>query len=98
VFLDPSSVVLPDPKRPTVLPQDVVSSVQYASRTAVIWGPWPDEPRVTHIDLGDPRQGYLRPGGPRYDALFSVNAHIGAEWDEQIHADICRRLVRQLSD
>lgn len=93
VFLDPSSAGRPNSKRPATLPKNVVSAVQYASRSAVVWAPWQNEPRVVPIDLADPKHGFLRPGGPPYGALFSPNAHIGAEWDDKIHVEIRKRLV-----
>ncbi len=92
VFLDPSSAGRPNSKRPALLPKNVDLAVQYASRSAVVWAPWQNEKRVVPIDLADAKQGFLRPGGPPYGALFSPNAHIGAEWDDKIHMDIRRRL------
>lgn len=96
VFLDPSSAGRPDSKRPLTLPKNVVTAVQYASRSAVVWAPWQNEPRVIPIDLFDPKKGFLREGGPPYGAIFSPNAHIGAEWDDRIHLDICRRCRGEL--
>lgn len=93
VFLDPSSAGRPNSKRPATLPKNVTAAVQYASRSAVVWAPWQNEPRVVPIDLADAKQGFLRPGGPPYGALFSPNAHIGAEWDDKIHVDIRKRLT-----
>lgn len=92
IFLDPSSAGRPDSQRPATLSANVVAAVQYASRSAIVWPAWEEEPRVTAIDLADKTQGFLRPGGPPYAALFSPDAHIGAEWDELIHRDIRRRL------
>jgi len=93
VLLDPSSSVrVQEVKRPEKLPANVEAGVQYASRNIVIWRPLPDEKRILNIDLADPQHGFLRPGGPNYAAVFDPNAHIGAEWDDRIHADICRRL------
>jgi hypothetical protein len=48
---------------------------------------------VKNVDLGDPANGYVYPGGPKYDSVFNWTAHVSAEWDEQIHADI-RQQVR----
>ncbi|MDP1797429.1 MAG: hypothetical protein Q8K78_08110 [Planctomycetaceae bacterium] len=96
IFLDPSSAGRPNSKRPATLPPNVTTAVQYASRSAVVWAPWQNEPRITPINLADPKQGFLRPGGPPYGALFSPNAHIGAEWDDKIHIDIRRRLKGEL--
>lgn len=96
VFLDPSSAGRPNSKRPATLPKNVNTAVQYASRSAVVWAPWQQEPRVTPIDLADPKQGFLRPGGPPYTAIFSPNSHIGAEWDDKIHLDIRKRVTASL--
>jgi pimeloyl-ACP methyl ester carboxylesterase len=93
VFLDPSSAGRPNSKRPAVLPKNVTTAVQYASRSAVVWAPWQNEPRVRPIDLADPKQGFLRPGGPPYSAIFNPNSHVGAEWDDKIHLDIRKRLT-----
>ena len=93
VFLDPSSAGRPNSKRPATLPKNVTAAVQYASRSAVVWAPWQNEPRVSPIDLADAKQGFLRPGGPPYGAIFSPNSHIGAEWDDRIHLDIRKRLT-----
>ena len=92
IFLDPSSAGRPDSKRPKALPKNVNAAVQYASKNVVVWSLWQKEPRVTHVDLADKELGFLRPGGPPYGALFSPDAHVGAEWDELIHRDIRRRL------
>ena len=95
IFLDPSSAARPMSTRPEALPTNVVAAVQYASRSAVVWRAWPADPRIEEIDLADPKHGFLRPNGPPYGALFSPNAHIGAEWDDRIHADIVRRLLEK---
>lgn len=92
VFLDPGSIGRPNSKRPETLPANVTHAVQYASRSMVVWQPWPNEPRVTHIDLADPKIGFMRPGGPPYAKTFDANAHIGAEWDDLVHQDIIKRL------
>jgi hypothetical protein len=93
IFLDPSSAGRPMSKRPETLPANVARAVQYASRSAVVWRPWPADPRIEEIDLADPQRGFLRPNGPPYGSVFSANAHISAEWDDRIHADIVRRLL-----
>lgn len=96
IFLDPSSAGRPNSKRPAALPKNVVSAVQYASRSAVVWAPWQNEPRVIAIDLADSRHGFLRAGGPPYGAILDPHAHIGAEWDGPIHIDIRKRLKETL--
>lgn len=97
IFLDPSSVGRPNSQRPAQLPANVRGAVQYASRSAIVWTPWKDEPRVVHIDLASPKHGFLRAGGPPYAAAFSPGSHVGAEWDDLIHADIIRRLVEPVA-
>lgn len=92
VFLDPSSAGRPDSKRPSSLPKNIVTAVQYASRNVVVWAPWHNEPRVMGIDLADPKHGFLRNGGPPYGAILDPRSHVGAEWDEQIHRDIQTRI------
>jgi hypothetical protein len=93
IFLDPSSAGRPMSQRPETLPANVASAVQYASRSAVVWRAWPVDPRIEDIDLANAKHGFLRPNGPPYGSLFAPNAHIGAEWDDRIHADIVRRLL-----
>lgn len=93
IFLDPSSAGRPMSKRPEQLPGNVTQAVQYASRSAVVWQPWPTDPRIEHLDLANPQHGFLRPAGPPYGSLFSPKAHIGAEWDDLINADIVRRIT-----
>ena len=53
----------------------------------------PRDKRLETIDLGDPDAGYMREGRPAYNAPFNFEAHVAAEWDERIHADIERRLL-----
>ncbi|MGQ0633160.1 MAG: hypothetical protein ACT4QC_01005 [Planctomycetaceae bacterium] len=92
VFLDPSSAAR-GPARPEKLPENLNRVVCYHTRNVFIWGRLPDSPRLTNIDLGDPANGFMRDGQPAYDARFDFRAHVAAEWDETIHADIKRRLL-----
>lgn len=92
VFLDPSSLGRYAALRPESLPECIQSAVTYFTHNTGGWGAWEDEPRIENIDLGDPAHGYLFPGGPAYDSVFNVAAHIAAEWDERIHADIRARI------
>jgi hypothetical protein len=94
VFLDPSSLARASTIRPDSLPECVQSAATYFTRNAGGWGAWEGEPRIENIDLGDPANGFLIPGGPAYDATFSIQAHIAAEWDERIHGDIRARIDR----
>ena len=50
-------------------------------------------PARARFDLGDPKQGYMTSGVPAYAAPFDFAAHVAAEWDPKIHADIERRLL-----
>jgi hypothetical protein len=92
LWLDPSSLGRVKNGRPGSLPANVSRAVNYFTRHVIGWQAWPDEPRVENVDLGDPRHAFLVPGGPRYDSLFNVRAHIAAEWDERIHEDMRRRI------
>lgn len=92
VFLDPSSTgrALVNPRS---RPITINRSVNYYTRNRFVWGPLPIPEQHENIDLGDPAAGYLRPDGAKYQAPFDFPAHVAAEWDEQIHADIRRRLL-----
>ena len=94
VFLDPSSVGRFDKAQPEKLPGSLRKAVMLATRNALTWKSWANEPRAEFIDLGDPASGFLRKSGPAYDSLFDVKAHINAEWDETIHKDIRARLLK----
>jgi len=48
---------------------------------------------LTNVDLGDPANGFMTRGVPPYNSAFSVQAHVAAEWDENIHRDIVARLL-----
>lgn len=95
VFLDPSSLGRTlNGKRNGGLPDNVAAAVNYYTQHMLSWREWPDEPRLQNIDLGDPVHGYLVAGGPRYDSSVDFKAHVFAEWDERIHADIRQRIRR----
>ncbi|MCY2968021.1 MAG: hypothetical protein NT069_31065 [Planctomycetota bacterium] len=96
VFLDPSSAgrtLVPPKGRPIT----VNASANYFTRNRFVWGPLKIQESHENIDLGDPGSGYLREEGPKYDAPFDFPAHVAAEWDERIHADIRRRLLKLIS-
>ncbi len=93
VFLDPSSVGRFDKSQPDKLPNNIRRAVSFATRNALGWRKWADEPRSEFVDLGNPESGFLRIPGPAYDSLFDVKAHIAAEWDAAIHKDIHARLL-----
>lgn len=95
VFLDPSSTGR-GPARPKSLPVCANRAVSYCTRNSFVWGKWDAGARLTNVDLGDPAAGYLTRGGPAYNAAFSVQAHIAAEWDENVHKDIRARLLELL--
>lgn len=94
VFLDPSSVGRFDKGQPEKLPSNVKQAVTIATRNALGWKKWADEPRAEFLDLGNPANGFLKKPGPAYDSLFDVKAHIAAEWDAAIHKDIQSRLLK----
>jgi pimeloyl-ACP methyl ester carboxylesterase len=95
VFLDPSSTGRV-PIAAKSLPINVNRAVNYYTRNMFVWGKWDAGPRLKNIDLGDPDSGYTVNGEPAYHAKFNMQAHIAAEWDEQIHEDIARHLAEQL--
>ena len=94
VFLDPSSAGRFDKAQPENLPSNVKNAVTIATRNALGWKKWADEPRAEFVDLGDPANGFLKKRGPAYDSLFDVKAHIAAEWDPAIHKSIQSRLLK----
>jgi pimeloyl-ACP methyl ester carboxylesterase len=93
VLLDPSSTGRAL-KKPAKLTPNVVSAVNYFTRNAFVWGPLKAR-GVYDVDLGDAGNGYLLTAekAPKYDSRFSFPAHVAAEWDPRIHADIHRRLL-----
>lgn len=94
IFLDPSSAGRYDKGQPHSISKNVRDTAIYATRNALAWKKWKDDPRSEFIDLGDPARGFLKKPGPAYDSLFDVKAHIAAEWDEAIHKDITTRLLK----
>ena len=98
VFLDASSVGRFDKSQPDKLPSNVRQAVTIATRNALGWKKWANEPRADFIDLGDPDHGFLKKPGPAYDSLFDVQAHISAEWDAAIHREIQKRLLKVVAD
>jgi pimeloyl-ACP methyl ester carboxylesterase len=95
VFLDASSAARRVDKV-RVLPVNVNRAVNYSTRNVFVWGKWDAGRRLENVDLGDPKEGFLIEGGPAYNAPFETRAHVAAEWDEAIHADIRRRLLELL--
>ena len=96
LFLDPSSLGRNGAFKPTVLPDNIAQAVNYFTHNSFGWQAWPDEPRIENIDLGDPTNGFIRPGGPQYDSAFNFRAHVAAEWDNRIHTDIRKRIAAAL--
>lgn len=92
VLLDPSSAGRPG-LPPKSLPDNLNRVVHYHTRNMFVWKKLPAQPRLEDVDLGDPAQGYLRGARRGYAARFNFRAHVAAEWDEQIHAEIRRRLL-----
>jgi pimeloyl-ACP methyl ester carboxylesterase len=97
VFLDASSAGRGIAK-PQALPLNVNRAAHYFTRNVFAWGRLDAEKRLENIDLGDPASGFMRDGRPAYNARFDFQAHVAAEWDERIHADIRRRLLALLPD
>jgi pimeloyl-ACP methyl ester carboxylesterase len=95
VFLDPSSTGRGPPK-PKSLPVNANHAISYCTRNAFVWGQWDAGGRLEYIDLGDPTLGFMHDGQPAYGAKFNTAAHIAAEWDQQIHQDILRRVLELL--
>ena len=92
VFLDASSAGR-DAATERALPDNVNRAVHYFTRNAFVWGRWDAGSRLENIDLGKPDGGFLQRGGPAYDSPFNFRAHVAAEWDDRIHADMQRRLI-----
>jgi pimeloyl-ACP methyl ester carboxylesterase len=92
VFLDASSTGR-GPPRPKALPVSANQAASYFTRNAFVWGKWNAGARLKNIDLGDPAERFMKHGGPAYNAAFNFQAHVAAEWDENIHNDIESRLL-----
>jgi hypothetical protein len=92
VFLDASSAGRAQGE-PKELPENVNRYVHFHTRNVFVWRALSPHRRLETIDLGNPAAGYLREGGPAYNAPFDFKAHVAAEWDERIHTDIRRRLL-----
>ncbi len=95
VFLDASSTGR-GPAKPKALPINVNRAVSYYTRSIVVWGKWDVGQRLENIDLADPANRFIANGEPPYHAPFDVRGHVAAEWDEEIHSDIKRRLLQLL--
>jgi pimeloyl-ACP methyl ester carboxylesterase len=93
VFLDASSAgrALGPPKS---LPVNVNGAAHFFTRNSFVWGRCELGTNCENIDLGDPDNGFMIDGRPAYHAAFDFKAHVAAEWDGRIHADIKRRLLR----
>lgn len=97
LFLDPSSAGRAV-KNPSKLPRNVAEGTNYFTRNSFVWGKFND-PRMTNVDLADPAEGFFSKGvSPPYDAKFSFPAHVAAEWDDRIHADIKGRLLKLVQE
>jgi pimeloyl-ACP methyl ester carboxylesterase len=92
VFLDASSTGR-GPAKPKALPVNVNRAVSYFTHNAFVWGKWDAGSRLENIDLGDAARRSSHGRDFDYSAAFDVRAHAAAEWDEEIHADIRRRLL-----
>lgn len=97
IFLDASSAGRAVGK-PRLLPVNIDRAAHYYTRNVFVWGKWMPGPVLENIDLGDPASGYMSDGVPAYNATFDFRAHVAAEWDEKIHADIRRRVLGLLGE
>lgn len=97
VFLDASSTAR-GKRKPKRLPININHAVHYFTHNLFVWGKWPAGDRLENIDLGDKACGYRSDGGPAYQSAFDFRAHVAAEWDDRIHADIKRRLLEVLPE
>jgi hypothetical protein len=96
VFLDPSSAGRTGKGKPEKLPPNVKHAVNYYTRNVFGWRSLSADERLENIDLGDRKFGFLVDRGPAYDATFDFQAHVAAEWDERIHADIRKRILARV--
>jgi pimeloyl-ACP methyl ester carboxylesterase len=95
IFLDASSTGRGSAK-PKTLPVNVNRAVSFYTRNAFVWGKWDVGKRLENVDLGDPANRFIVNGEPPYNAPFDIRGHVAAEWDEEIHLDIRRRLMELL--
>ena len=91
IVIDPSSLMRG--KRIEKLPNNIPSMLNYHTANAFCWGAWKNETRVKNVDLGDPVNGFSINGQPNYGSAFDTHAHTAAEWDENIHKDVVRRVL-----
>lgn len=97
VFLDGSSAGRARLERKG-LPANVSKALNIHTRNSFVWGRVPAGGRIENIDLGDPAQGFLRHNGPAYDRTLNFRAHVSAEWDEEVHSLIRKRLQAVIPD
>ena len=79
------------------LPINISRAVHYYTHNVYCWGPWSGD-RIHPIDLGDPDLGYCKNGTPNYASNFDFQAHVAAEWDPRIHAEIKRDILSLLRE
>lgn len=98
VFLDGSSTGRANLQRKS-LPSNVSQSLNIFTRNSFVWGKISaTATRLENVDLGDPTRGFLKQSGPAYQASLNFKAHVAAEWDEEVHALIRRRLLSLLPE
>lgn len=97
VFLDAASTGRAT-RPPKEFPENLNHIVQFHTRNVFVWKGLAPDRRLETIDLGDAGAGYMRDGKPAYNAPFDFQAHVAAEWDDRIHADIRRRLLELLPE
>lgn len=95
VFVDASSTGRALDRHPQRLPINVHRAIHYYTHNIYCWGPWPDD-RIHTVDLGNPELGYCKDGTPNYASKFDFQAHVAAEWDPRIHAEIKDTVMKLL--
>ena len=91
VMLDASSALRG--ASPSKLPENIVTLVNYHTGNMFCWGPLKSERKVKNINLGEPTNGFMENGFPKYGSAFDISAHVSAEWDQKIHRDIYLRIL-----
>lgn len=96
IFLDASSAGRAVDRHPKQLPININRALHYYTHNVYCWGQW-TENRLQAIDLGDPQLGYCKEGTPNYGSAFDFQAHVAAEWDPRIHAEIKTAVMQLLT-
>ncbi len=78
---------------PSKLPDNIEAAVNYHTGNLFCWGALKSEQKVENVNLGDPKNGFMENGFPKYGSSFDISAHTSAEWDQKIHSDISQRIL-----